>query len=61
MSMRGEVISREYQRMEWVQDTDGKEYACYHRDVEDFDSQHGLTEEQREKCLDTSLVAGDSW
>lgn len=61
MSMRGELISREYQRMEWVQDKDGKEFACYHNDVEDFDPNRGLTEEQKKHCLDTSQIAGDSW
>ena len=61
MSMRGEIISREYQSMEWVQDKDGKEYACYHNDVENFNEENGLTREQKEKCLDTSQILGDSW
>lgn len=61
MSMRGELISREYQRMEWVKDTDGKEFACYHDDVKNFDSNKGLTREQKRRCLDTSLIAGDTW
>ncbi len=30
--MRGEIISREYQRIEWVRGEDGKEYACYSND-----------------------------
>lgn len=61
MSMRGQIISKEYQRMEWVQDKDGKEFACYHDDLKDFDTKRGLTKEQRKRCLDTSLIAGDSW
>lgn len=61
MSMRGQVISEEYKKMDFVKDKDGKEYACYHKDVENFDAKKGLTEEQKEKCLDTSQVAGDSW
>lgn len=61
MSMRGQIISKEYQRMTFVNDKDGKEYACYFKDVEDFDNQKGLTKEQKAKCLDTSLVMGDSW
>lgn len=61
MSMRGQIISGEYKRMDWVQDNDGKEYACYHDDVKNFDQDKGLTEEQRQKCLDTSQVLGDSW
>lgn len=61
MSMRGELISREYQSMKWVNDTDGKEYACYHEDVKNFDEKKGLTKDQKAKCLDTSQVTGDSW
>lgn len=61
MSMRGQIISKEYQRMEWVQDKDGQEFACYHDDVKNFDPNNGLTEEQKDKCLNTNLVAGDSW
>jgi len=61
MSMRGEIISREYQSMDWIQDKDGKEYSCYHKDVEDFDPKVGLTDEQKNKCMDTSVVMGDSW
>lgn len=59
--MRGQIISKEYQRMVWVKDTDGKEFSCYHEDVKNFDSKRGLTRDQKERCLDTSLVAGDSW
>ncbi|WP_228723232.1 hypothetical protein [Desulfosediminicola flagellatus] len=61
MSMRGQIISKEYQRMEWVQDKDGKEFACYHDDVKGFDSKEGLTEDQKKRCLDVSQVAGDTW
>jgi len=61
MSMRGEIISREYQRMVWVRDNNGKEYSCYLEDVKDFDPKKGLNREQKDRCLDTSLVSGDSW
>ena len=61
MSMRGQIISREYKRMKWVQDKDGKEFACYQEDLKGYDSRKGLTEDQRVRCLDTSQVAGDSW
>ena len=46
---------------EWVQDKDGKEFACYHEDLKDFDSSKGLSKKQRARCLDTSQIAGDSW
>lgn len=61
MSMRGQIISSEYRRMDWVQDKDGKEYACYHNDIKDFDKEKGLNQEQKNRCLDTSQVLGDSW
>ncbi|MFT5700875.1 MAG: hypothetical protein ACI8ZB_003760 [Desulforhopalus sp.] len=56
--MRGEIISKEYQSMVWVKDNDGKEYACYIRDLKD--KEH-LTEEEKDKCVDLSQVLGDSW
>lgn len=58
MSMRGENISKEYQRMIFVKDETGKEYACYLKDLKDKDK---LTDEEKAKCLDTSQVVGDSW
>ena len=54
--MRGTVISREYQRIEWVQDENGKEYACY-----GDDGQNKETEDRQANCLDLSQVLGDSW
>ena len=58
MSMRGEIISKEYQRMVWVKDETGKEFACYAQDVED---RKQLTDQVKSRCLDTSLIAGDNW
>ena len=61
MSMRGEKISEEYQKMVWVRDKDGKEYACYINDLKNIKKKEDLTDEEKEKCLDLSLVLGDSW
>ena len=36
MSMRGDLISKEYQKMVWVRDKDGKEYACYIDDLKNL-------------------------
>ena len=58
MSMRGELISSEYQKMIWVKDENGKEYSCYADAVQDRDH---LSENDIVSCLDTSLVLGDSW
>ena len=61
MSMRGEIISKEYQRMVFVNDKNGKQYACYLNDVRDFKPGKKLTDRERAKCTDLSLVLGDSW
>mgnify|MGYP006896061035 CR=1 FL=1 len=49
MSMRGEKISEEYQRMVWVRDKDGKEYACYIEDLKGLKKKEDLTDEEKEK------------
>ena len=61
MSMRGEIISKEYQGMVFVRDKEGKEYACYLKDLKDLKPADKLTEEERKKCMDISLVLGDTW
>ncbi len=61
MSMRGELISKEYQRMVFVDDADGKKYACYDSDLKSSAYKKGLSEKEKENCMDLSLVLGDSW
>ena len=61
MSMRGENISKEYQKMVWIQDKDGKEYACYIDDLKRIKKKEELTEEEKANCTDLSTVLGDSW
>lgn len=61
MSMRGEKISEEYQRMVFIQGADGKEYACYIEDLKGIKKKEDLSDEEKEKCLDISQVLGDSW
>ena len=61
MSMRGEIISKEYQNMIFVHDKNGKEYACYIGDVKNFKRGEELTGNEREKCTDLSQVLGGSW
>lgn len=61
MSMRGDLISSEYQRMVFIDDIDGKEYACYIDDVGNYDEKQGLTDKQKSRCMDLSVVLGDSW
>jgi transcriptional antiterminator Rof (Rho-off) len=59
--MRGEIISKEYHKMVFVHDKDGKEYACYAGDLKNIKKSEDLTDEEREKCTDLSTVLGDSW
>lgn len=61
MSMRGDIISKEYQKMVWVRDKDGKEYACYIDDLKNITKKEDLTDEEKEKCLDISQVLGPNW
>lgn len=62
MSMRGEIISKEYQKMVWIHDREGKQYACYADDLKGkLRSVDQLTDEEKKSCLDISAVLGDSW
>ncbi len=60
MSMRREIISREYDRMVFVSDNNGKEFACYGQNGEYFEDRKELDDKQKELCLDTSHVLGDT-
>jgi hypothetical protein len=59
--MKGEIISKEFQKMVWVQDKDGKEYACYIEDLGQIKKKEDMTEEEQKQCLDLNTVLGDSW
>ncbi len=56
--MRGEIISREFQNIEWVKDENGKEYVCYSDGV---GADGRVDENHKDRCTDTSQVLGDSW
>ena len=58
MSMRGEIISEEYQNMVFVHDDNGGEYVCYEKDLSSPDR---VSDEEKQFCLNTSQVPGDSW
>ena len=61
MSKRVQLISNEDLGMVFVRDDKGEEYVCYARDVNDFQEGEPLNEQQQRRCLDTSLVLGDTW
>ena len=58
MSMRGEIISAEYQKMVWVRDDEGGEYVCYAKDLKNPDR---VSDNEKKHCLDSSLVMGPNW
>lgn len=58
MSMRGELISREYNKMVFVRDEDGGEYVCYGKDLK---TPGRVEESEKRHCLDTSQVLGPNW
>ncbi len=58
MSMRGRLISEEYNKMVWVRDDNGGEYVCYENDLKTPDR---ITEEEKQHCVDTSQVLGPNW
>ncbi len=55
MSMRGQLISEEYNKMVWVRDDNGGEYVC---DANDLKAPDRVAEEEKEHCVDTSQVLG---
>jgi hypothetical protein len=59
--MKGDIISKEFQKMVWVQDKDGKEYACYIEDLGQIKKKEDMTDEEQKQCTDLSTVLGDSW
>ncbi len=61
MSMRGKIISKEYKSMAFVHDKNGKEYVCYSGDLKNHKRGEDLSDNERQKCMDTSLVLSDSW
>ena len=58
MSMRGQVISKEYNRMVWVRDDEGGEYVCYAKDLKNQDR---VSEDDKAHCLDSSQILGPNW
>ena len=58
MSMRGQLISEEYNKMVWVRDDNGGEYVCYANDLKSPDH---VSESEKELCVDSSQVLGPNW
>lgn len=58
MSMRGNIISREYQDMVFVRDDNGAEYVCYAKDLKNSDH---VSESEKKFCLNSSQIIGPNW
>ena len=48
MSMRGVLISNEYQHMVWVSESDGRQYSWYRDEVKNLKEKKGLAKKQTE-------------
>lgn len=59
--MKGEIIAGEFNKMVWIRDKQGKEYACSFENLKNIKKVEDLTEEERKACTDLSQVLGDSW
>ena len=48
-----------YESMVWLQDREGKEFACYRDDIK---NPAEITEEEKAKCMDVnSLIGTERW
>ena len=59
--IKGEIIAREFNKMVWVKDKNGAEYACYVDNPNSITRKEDLTAEEQNKCTNLNLVLGDSW
>lgn len=47
-----------YESMVWVNDRDGREFACYLKDVEKFEHFEEIPADLRERCMDVNVLIG---
>lgn len=59
--MKGQIISQEFNKMVWVKDNKGAEYACYIDQNRDVKSKEDLSEKEQNSCMNLNAVLGDSW
>jgi len=51
-----------YESMVWIRDKDGKEYACYVKDIKSIKKKEDMTDEEKKKCMDVSqLIGTERW
>ncbi len=59
--MKGQIISQEFNKMVWVQDNKGAQYACYIDQDRDIKSKEDLSQHEQQSCMNLNAVLGDSW
>jgi hypothetical protein len=59
--MKGQIISQEFNKMVWVQDSKGAEYACYIDQDRDVKKKEELSDKEKNSCMNLNTVLGDSW
>ena len=47
-----------YESLVWINDSDGREFACYRDDVRNFETFEEIPEELRHRCLDVNTLIG---
>jgi hypothetical protein len=59
--MKGEIIAQEFNKMVWVSDREGTQYACYTDNPNNVKKKEDLNDEEQQRCLNLNSVLGDSW
>jgi hypothetical protein len=59
--MKGQIISQEYNKMVWVKDNKGAEYACSIDHDRDVKFKEELSDKEKNSCMNLNTVLGDSW
>ena len=59
--MKGQIISEEFNKMVWVQDNKGTEYACYIDQDRDVKKKEDLSQHEQKSCTNLNTVLRGSW
>lgn len=59
--MKGQVIAQEFNKIAWVSDKKGSEYACYLNSDRNVKSKEELSQKEQKSCVNLNAVLGDSW
>jgi hypothetical protein len=59
--MKGQIISQEFNKIVWVNDEKGSQYACYIDGERDIKSKEDLSQKEQQSCMNLNSVLGDSW